>query len=110
MDHARHPHNLRVDEEATVTGMADLGGRPPKLAIYLRVQDGIVESASFQAAGCGISIACGSVLTDLIVGKTTRECTRLEAETLAEALEGIPAYKMYCAHVAIGALRDALAV
>ena len=108
LEHARHPHNLGVDENATNLGKANLGGSPPAIEFFLRIREGRIESARFQAVGCGVAIACGSALTDLVQGITVEEAKAVDKPTLVETLNGIPVHKLYCLEVALAALRDAL--
>ena len=46
--------------------------------------------------GCGPTIAAGSMLTEMIVGRTIEECRELTAEQLIEALDGMPPDKLHC--------------
>ena len=83
-------------------------GRGPFLILYLRIEEGQVVAAKFQTYGCGSTIACGSMLTELIIGRSLAGCSRLTAETLIERLDGVPADKLHSPALAIAALRDAL--
>jgi hypothetical protein len=48
------------------------------------------------------------MLTELVQGRSLAECHQLTAHALAEALDGIPPVKEYCADVTIRALQDAI--
>ena len=76
---------------------------------YLKVDDERITTAKYYTVGCGPTIASGSMLTELIVGKHIAECRELTVENLIEALDGMPPDKLHCPALAIGALRDALA-
>jgi nitrogen fixation protein NifU and related proteins len=58
---------------------------------------------------CGPTIASGSMLTEMIAGKSIVECRELTAENLIEALDGMPPDRLHCPALAIGAPNDALA-
>jgi NifU-like protein involved in Fe-S cluster formation len=94
--------------DANAVGMASLNGQAPYVTLFLRVDDSTVSGASFQASGCGVVIACCSVLTQLAVCRTVEECLALQSQALIDALDGIPADKQFCADLAIAALRNAL--
>ncbi len=76
--------------------------------MFLKVVDGRIAAATFQTYGCGPTIASGSMLTELIVGRTIAECRKLTTDDLIAALDGVPPDKLHCPALAIGALQDAL--
>jgi nitrogen fixation NifU-like protein len=108
LEHARHPCNLGVDNEATNIGKADLDGRPPSVEFYLRILEDRIESAKFQAAGCGVTIACGSALTELVIGVCIENARELDREDLIAALNGVPIHKLYCVDISLAAFSNAL--
>lgn len=107
LEHARHPHHCRRDDEADLVGTANLAGNPPQVEFYLRLEGDRIVKASFQAGGCGVTIAACSALAGLAEGMTLSEATSLGREQLSEALEGVPQDKWYCLDVALAALRNA---
>lgn len=109
MDHYEAPLNRRRMENADTIGMASLDQRPPFVLVFLKAEGELIREATFEAAGCGVTIACGSMLTELVRGKTLKACQALGAQQLSDALEGLPPDKQYCAEVAVTALQDALA-
>lgn len=79
LDHNKNPKNFRVIENAdrTVEAYNPLCG--DHYTIYLMMEGDRVADVSFQGAGCAISKASASVMTELVKGKT-----REEAEALFE--------------------------
>ncbi len=79
LDHSKRPRNFRVLEGADrrAEGYNPLCG--DRLTLYLRIQDDRISDISFKGAGCAISTASASILTETLKGKT-----RAEAETLFE--------------------------
>jgi nitrogen fixation NifU-like protein len=108
MDHFTAPRNSGPLPAPDATGHAGTPGRGPFLILYLRIEDARIAAARFQTYGCGPTIACGSMLTELITGRTVAHCLQLTAETLIEALDGVPPEKHHSPALAIAALRDAL--
>jgi nitrogen fixation protein NifU and related proteins len=108
MDHFMAPRNSGALESPDVTGHAGTPGRGPFLILYLRITEGQVTAARFQTNGCGSTIACGSMLTEMLIGRSLEDCSRLTAQMLIESLDGVPADKLHSPALAIGALRDAL--
>jgi NifU-like protein involved in Fe-S cluster formation len=78
------------------------------MAIFLRLDGETVAAARFQTYGCGVTIAAGSMLTEMITGRSVGECRGLTAAHLSEALGGFPPDKQHCPVLAVAALRDAL--
>jgi nitrogen fixation NifU-like protein len=91
-----------------VVGIAGVPGQGRYLIVYLRLAAGRISQATFEAHGCGVTIACGSVLTGIVSECTPEECADLAPEHLIDALDGIPSDKRDCAGFALHALRDAL--
>ena len=74
----------------------------------LRLEGDRVAAARFHTYGCGATIAAGSMLTELILGRTVAECRAVTADALAAALGGFPPDKLHCPELAVAALRDVL--
>jgi nitrogen fixation NifU-like protein len=108
MDHVLSPRNSGVMEAPDLTGVAGTPGRGAFLVLYLKIEGGRIAAARYRTYGCGPTIAAGSMLTELILGRTIGACLELTAEDLIEALDGVPPDKRHCPALAIGALRNAL--
>jgi NifU-like protein involved in Fe-S cluster formation len=108
MERFQTPANRGAIEFPDVIGRGSLDGYPPFVTLYLRVNGDRIANASFEAEGCGVTIACGSMLTELVQGRNFGDCREITVHELAHALGGIPAGKEYCADVAIRALKDAM--
>jgi NifU-like protein involved in Fe-S cluster formation len=67
-----------------------------------------VAAVSFKTFGCGVSIACGSALGELIRGQSVARCRSLTAADVIAYLDGVPDDKQWCADVAVNALHNAL--
>ncbi|MBU4221554.1 MAG: iron-sulfur cluster assembly scaffold protein, partial [Euryarchaeota archaeon] len=78
------------------------------MEIYLMVEHEIVADITFMTDGCGATIACGSMLTSMVKGKSLDEAEAITEDYLIAALEGLPEENLHCAHLAIITLRDAL--
>jgi len=107
-EHVMAPRNGGVMDAPDLTGHAGAPGRGAFLILFLKVRDGRIAAAKYHTHGCGPTIASGSMLTEMIVGRTIGECRGLTVEDLIEALDGVPPDKLHCPALAIGALRDAL--
>ena len=79
-----------------------------RLRLSVRLREGRIEAARFLAYGCAPTLACGSVLAEMIEGMTVEEAVRLTRQELIRALGGLPSRKQHAAALAIETLRAAL--
>jgi NifU-like protein involved in Fe-S cluster formation len=68
------------------------------------VRDGQVAAAKFRAQGCPPAIACSSLLTELVIGKTLEDLRGITAEQIAEAIGGLPPATRHASQLAEDAL------
>ena len=108
MDHFTHPRNVGVIEDADGVGEAGNPVCGDIMKIYLKVKDDVITDVKFNTFGCGSAIASSSMATELIKGKPVSEALKLTNKAVAEALDGLPAYKMHCSVLAEEAIRAAL--
>ena len=87
LDHYQHPHNHGVLENATQKSRGYNESCGDDIEITLTVKDGIIEDAKFSGAGCSISQASASIMTDLVKGKQVEEAKRL-AEKFYSMVKG----------------------
>ena len=67
-----------------------------------------MKDVKFETFGCGSAIASSSMATELIKGKPVADAMKLTNKAVAEALDGLPAYKMHCSVLAEEAIQSAL--
>jgi len=76
LDHNKRPRNFRAIEHGQkAEGYNPLCG--DRLTVYLRIESGRIQDASFQGSGCAISKASASLMTDSVKGKTLEEASDL---------------------------------
>jgi nitrogen fixation NifU-like protein len=77
VDHSKRPRNFRALEHATrkVDGYNPLCG--DKITLYLTLEGDVVRDISFQGAGCAISTASASLLTEALKGKSLKDAEAL---------------------------------
>ena len=79
-----------------------------RLRLYLRIRDSRIVAAQFLAYGCPPTLVCGSVLTELLIGRLVNEAHRLARKDLIATVGGLPARKQHAAALAIEVLQSAL--
>ena len=107
-DHIAHPRNAGelADANALAEGTNPVCG--DRLRLSLRVVEGRIEAVRFLAYGCPPTLACGSLSTELIQGKTVAEAMMLTRRDVLKAIGGLPSRKQHAAALAIETLRSAL--
>ena len=77
LDHNRRPRNFHAlaDASHTAEGYNPLCG--DRLTLYLKLADGMVVDVGFEGAGCAISKASASMMTDAVKGKSIAEAQAL---------------------------------
>ena len=108
LEHFHAPRNPGALPDPQIVGRGSLDGRAPRTEIYVKFAGDVIQQVGFTTFGCGASIACASVLTELISGRTVAKCREITAKTLIEALDGLPPDKEFCAQIVCEALNDLL--
>jgi nitrogen fixation NifU-like protein len=76
--------------------------------MWLKVKDGKVEKASFETDGCAATLACGSMATEMAIGKDVLDAQKIKQKDILEALEGLPNHNQELATVASRAIKNAV--
>ncbi len=105
LDHFENPRNvgempspaLNVRVENPICG--DI------LALSARAAEGRIEEVRYQARGCTASIAVGSALTEMLIGKTWAEAAKLGPREIESAVEGLPNESKHAAVLAADAVK-----
>ena len=107
-DHIANPRNAGELADANATGEETNPVCGDRLRLSLRIREGRIEAVGFLAYGCPPTLVCGSVLTELLVGKNIQEALLLTRNELVAAVGGLPSRKQHAAALAIETLRAAL--
>ncbi len=108
MDHFLQPRNLGVIEDADGIGEVGNAKCGDIMKMYLKIDDDIITDVKFETFGCASAIASSSMATELIKGQRVEDAMQLTNKAVAEALDGLPAYKMHCSVLAEEAIQAAL--
>jgi len=109
-EHLAHPRNAGDLSEANAVADETNPICGDRLRLSLIVKDGRIEAAGYLAYGCPPTLVCGSVLTELISGKSTEEAKKLTRSDLLDAIGGLPSRKHHAASLAIETLHSALSL
>ena len=108
LDHFQNPRNagelpganVRVEVSNPVCG--DL------LQLAAIIDGNTIHEVRFLCRGCTASIACASLLTELIQGREANTLTSLTPEMLAASLGGLPAASFHAGQLAHDAFQALL--
>jgi nitrogen fixation NifU-like protein len=107
-EHYAHPRNAGSVENPSGKGLARSPVDSDTVLITLRIEAGRIQDVKFKCMGCGVAIACSSIATEMVMGKSVEEAYQLSKQNVADALGGIPEYKMICSNLASDAIRAAI--
>ncbi len=120
MDHFQNPRNQGSISNSDAVGEA---GNPlcgDIMKIYLKIKktkkyekktnhlEDVIEDIKFETLGCAAAIACSSVSTDMVLGKTLKEAWNLEKKNIVAGLGQLPPVKLHCSVLASDALKIAI--
>lgn len=108
LDHFRNPRNAGELPCATATVEVSNPVCGDILKLSARILDGRIAEARFLCRGCTTSIACASILTELLFGRTPVEARSITAEFLSQSLGGLPPATLHGAQLAADAVSSLL--
>jgi nitrogen fixation NifU-like protein len=106
--HYAAPRNAGSIEEPSGKAIVKSPVDSDTVLITLRIEQGVIEDVKFKCMGCAVAIACSSMATEMVLGKGVDEASQISEQAVADALGGIPDYKMRCSNLAPEAIRRAI--
>jgi nitrogen fixation NifU-like protein len=107
IDHFRNPRNAGMMREPDGVGEGEFAQCMDLARFYLRVREGRVEEARFQAYGCGPTLAACSAGTEVAAGAALEELSTVTEARIEAAVGGLPPERRHAALVVVLALRAA---
>jgi len=109
LDHFKNPRNAGDLPGATAVVEVTNPVCGDILRLSARVDAGTIVESRFKAQGCVTALACASILTELLSGKSLDEARRITAAQISEALGGLEQATFHGAQLAADALAALLA-
>lgn len=106
IDHFENPRNAgelpppAITVEVTNPVCGDI------LRLSARVENGVVAATGFKVRGCTASIAAGSALTQLLIGRDRAAMLKLQADDIDQALGGLINESKHVALLAMDAVKS----
>lgn len=108
LDHYGNPRNVGSVAEPSGKALVKSAFDSDTVLLSLRIENGVVAEVKFKCMGCAVAIACSSMATEMVLGRPVDEAYGISEPAVAEALGGIPEYKMRCSNLAPAAIRQAI--
>jgi nitrogen fixation NifU-like protein len=90
LENNRRPRNFRKLPTANRSAAGNNPVCGDEITVYLRLEEGRIADISFEGAGCAISQASASIMTQRLKGKTVAEAEALFARFKAIVTQGTP--------------------
>ena len=107
-DHYANPRNVGSVNNPSGRSLVKSALDSDTVLVTLRIEDNIIQEVKFKCMGCAVAIACSSMATAMVLGKSVDTAYAITEQSVAEALGGIPDYKMRCSNLAPAAIRNAI--
>jgi len=108
IEYFKNPLNFGRLEDAN--GVAEMkGGCGDTMEMSLKIKNEIIQEIKFYTDGCGVTVACGSAVTELVKGKTLAHALKISPDVLMNELDGIPRDSIHCAILTVSTMHKAIA-
>ncbi len=109
LEHFKNPRN--AGELAGATAVIEVSNPAcgDILQLAVRLENGRIAEARFKTRGCVTSIACSSLLTELLTGRTLAEAGQITAKQISAALGELPPATFHGSQLAQDAVEALLA-
>lgn len=107
-DHFMNPRNAYLMDSSNGEGQVGDPACGDSLMLFIRVENNIIEEASYLVFGCPASLATSSMTSVMVKGKTLEEALSIKEQDIIDALGGLPKGKEHCSNLGVSALRKAI--
>jgi len=109
LDHFLNPRNIGEIENAD--GYAKIGDPTcgDFIKVWIRIENETIIDFKYKVFGCWGAISTTSVVSELAIGKSIKEATKITDDDVIRTLGGIPEQKQHCSLLGVQGLRAAIA-
>ncbi|MEI9966715.1 MAG: iron-sulfur cluster assembly scaffold protein [Candidatus Moraniibacteriota bacterium] len=109
LDHYHHPRHFGTLEHKTGSAEALNPTCGDRLAMDIRIEDARIGDIAFSGAGCAISLASASLLSEHVSGMSRDEALALEPQDVLKLLEvSLSPGRLKCGILSLEVLKKAL--
>ena len=109
LDHFQNPRNAGTLDAPSTSISVENPVCGDILELSARMEAGRIAEVRFRTRGCVTALACSSLLTELLRGKTPAEARSITSDQISEALGGLPPATLHGAQLARDAVQALLA-
>ncbi len=107
LEHWHNPKNWGIMSDADGYGRVT-GPCGDTMEISIKVRDNKIIKCTFDTDGCGITIVCGSIITELAMGRIIPEARVIDQKAILDYCGGLPDDNKHCALLAANTLQRAI--
>ena len=107
IDHMTNPRNWGIMNQCDGYGRVT-GPCGDTMEISLRVIDNRIAKCTYDTDGCGATVSCGSIVTEIATGKSIVQAKQINQAMILAYCRGLPEANENCALLAANTLREAI--
>ena len=108
LEHFRNPRNAGELEDADAVVELSNPVCGDILKLWVKVHDARVVAIKFKCRGCVAAMACGSALTELVIGRPLGEVARITTTAVEQAVGKLETASKHAAVLAVDTWRTML--
>jgi nitrogen fixation protein NifU and related proteins len=108
IDHWVNPRNFGQMEEFDGYSDTCTASCGDSMWFWIKVNNNVIQKASYVSDVCIGSVTSGSILAEMIKGKTIASALRISKDDILKELGGLPAQFVHCAKLAKDTLNMAI--
>jgi nitrogen fixation NifU-like protein len=108
LDHFEHPRNAGELADADARVRVENPACGDILELTVKIEGNCIREIRFLAKGCVPAMACGSMITEMVAGKSIGEARSIQKEAVVKSIGGLPEASGHAAQLAVDALRAVL--
>jgi nitrogen fixation NifU-like protein len=106
-EHMRNPRNWGILSQSDGYGRIT-GPCGDTMEISLIMEGDMIKECTFDTDGCGATVACGSIVSEMATGKTIAEARRIDQAAVLSYCEDLPDGNKHCALLTAETLQKAI--
>ena len=110
IEYFKNPKNVGEIEDPDGKAQEGSPACGDMVELFIKVDEDTqkITDIKFKSYGCASNIATGSIITEMVKGKTIDEAKKVTWQDAADELGGLPKIKAHCSVLAVEALGEAI--